>query len=139
MTNKNNNNKILMYVGIGVVVFAIAYYTRKKWLPKKPVLKPLPIPTGLPNPTSKSAMADVMGAVNRAELTKKLVQGGIAEDFLKIFTDRELYIFDVMNNNKPKNEAEGIEIAKKYGVSKEELKATGEKINKKMEEAFNKI
>ena len=130
-------NKTLMYVGIGVVVFAIAYYTRKKWLPKKPVLKPNQ--TGLPNLTTKSAMADVMGAVNRAELTKKLVQGGIAEDFLKIFTDRELYIFDVMNNNKPKNEAEGIEIAKKYGVSKEELKATGEKINKKMEEAFNKI
>ena len=130
-------NKTLMYVGIGVVVFAIAYYTRKKWLPKKPVLKPKPLEIQVP--TTKSAMADVMGAVNRAELTKKLVQGGIAEDFLKIFTDRELYIFDVMNNNKPKNEAEGIEIAKKYGVSKEELKATGEKINKKMEEAFNKI
>ena len=130
-------NKTLMYVGIGVVVFAIAYYTRKKWLPKKPVLKPKPIETQVP--TTKSAMADVIGAVNRAELTKKLVQGGIAEDFLKIFTDRELYIFDVMNNNKPKNEAEGIEIAKKYGVSKEELKTTGEKINKKMEEAFNKI
>ena len=130
-------NKTLMYVGIGVVVFAIAYYTRKKWLPKKPVLKTKPLETQVP--TTKSAMADVMGAVNRAELTKKLVQGGIAEDFLKIFTDRELYIFDVMNNNKPKNEAEGIEIAKKYGVSKEELKATGEKINKKMEEAFNKI
>lgn len=130
-------NKTLMYVGIGVVVFAIAYYTRKKWLPKKPVLKPKPLETQVP--TTKSAMADVMGAVNRAELTKKLVQGGIAEDFLKIFTDRELYIFDVMNNNKPKNEAEGIEIAKKYGVSKEELKNTGEKINKKMEEAFNKI
>ena len=130
-------NKTLMYVGIGVVVFAIAYYTRKKWLPKKPVLKPKPLETQVP--TTKSAMADVMGAVNRAELTKKLVKGGIAEDFLKDFTDRELYIFDVMNNNKPKNEAEGIEIAKKYGVSKEELKATGEKINKKMEEAFNKI
>ena len=130
-------NKTLMYVGIGVVVFAIAYYTRKKWLPKKPVLKPKPLETQVP--TTKSAMADVMGAVNRAELTKKLVQGGIAEDFLKIFTDRELYIFDVMNNNKPKNEAEASEIAKKYGVSKEEIKTTGEKINKKMEEAFKKI
>jgi len=130
-------NKTLMYVGIGVVVFAIAYYTRKKWLPKKPVLKPKPLETQVP--TTKSAMADVMGAVNRAELTKKLVQGGIAEDFLKDFTDRELYIFDVMNNNKPKNEAEASEIAKKYGVSKEEIKTTGEKINKKMEEAFKKI
>ena len=44
-----------------------------------------------------------------------------------------------MNNNKPKNEAEASEIAKKYGVSKEEIKTTGEKINKKMEEAFKKI
>lgn len=130
-------NKTLIYVGIGLVIFAIAYYTRNKWLPKKPVLKPKPLETQLP--TTKSAMADVMGAVNRAELTKKLVQGGIAEDFLKDFTDRELYIFDVMNNNKPKNEAEASEIAKKYGVSKEEIKTTGEKINKKMQEAFNKI
>ena len=57
-------NKTLMYVGIGVVVFAIAYYTRKKWLPKKPVLKTKPLETQVP--TTKSAMADVMGAVNRA-------------------------------------------------------------------------
>jgi len=132
-------NKTLMYVGIGVVVCAIAYYTRDKWLPKKPVLKPKPIPTGLPNPVSKSTMADVMGAINRAELTKKLVQTGIAEDFLKDFTDREIYIFDIMTNNKPTNEAEASVVAKKYGVSIEELKATGEKINKKMAEAFNKI
>jgi hypothetical protein len=130
-------NKTLMYIGIGVVVYAIAYYTRDKWLPKKPVLKPLP--TGLPNPSTKSAMADVMGAINRAELTKKLVQTGIAEDFLKDFTDREIYIFDIMTNNKPTNEAEASVVAKKYGISVQELKATGEKINKKMAEAFNKI
>ena len=130
-------NKTLMYIGIGVVVYAIAYYTRDKWLPKKPVLKPLPIPNDFP--TSKSAMADVMGSINRAELTKKLVQTGIAEDFLKDFTDREIYIFDIMTNNKPTNEAEASQVAKKYGISVQELKATGEKINKKMAEAFNKI
>ena len=131
-------NKTLMYVGIGVVVYAIAYYTRDKWLPKKPVLKPLPIPNDFPK--SKSAMADVMGAINRAELTKKLVQTGIAEDFLKDFTDREIYIFDIMtNNNKPKNEAEANLLYKKYGISPQELRDTNEKINKKVAEALNKI
>jgi hypothetical protein len=136
MTQKND--KTIMYVGIGVVVLAIAYFTRKKWLPKKPTAKPKP--TGLPNPTSKGAMADVVGAVNRAELTKKIVtNAGITEDFLKSFTDRELYIFDVMTSSKPKNEAEALEIALKQGVTKEEIKTMGEKVNKLMEQAFSKI
>lgn len=145
------NHKIIIgAVGLGI----LAYATRKYWMPKKKATSTTP--TGnistqsapLSSPAPAPAKTSTPTKLSREEILNKLTQpkegkvegGSISMSFdkslFKNFTDRELEVILIMGEldkmPKPKSEEEAVMIMKQKGVTKEDLKNVG----KKMQNAF---